>query len=272
LSSIEEFFRGISPVLQAVIAACFTWSMAAFGAASVFIVKRVSHKLLGGVLGFAGGVMIAVSFWSLLAPAIELSAEKSIPSWLPATIGFLTGGLFLRVIDKLLPHLHRGMPTEVEGIKTNWRRNTLFIMAMTLHHIPEGLAVGVAFGAAAAGLPHATLAAAIVLALGMGIQNFPEGLAVSVPLRCDGMSRQKSFWFGQLSAVVEPVAAAIGAASVIISTAVLPYALAFAAGAMIFIVIEEIIPQAQRYGNKDLASLTTMAGFVIMMILDVAFS
>lgn len=272
MSSIEEFFRGISPVLQAFIAACFTWSMAAFGAASVFIVKRVSNKLLGGVLGFAGGVMIAVSFWSLLAPAIALSAEKSIPSWLPATIGFLTGGLFLRVIDKLLPHLHRGMPTEVEGIKTSWRRNTLFIMAMTLHHIPEGLAVGVAFGAAAAGLPHATLAAAIVLAIGMGIQNFPEGLAVSVPLRCEGMSRQKSFWFGQLSAIVEPVAAVIGAASVIFSTAILPYALAFAAGAMIFIVIEEIIPQSQRYGNKDLASLTTMAGFVIMMILDVAFS
>ena len=271
MSSIEEFFRGISPVLQAFIAACFTWSMAALGAASVFVVRGISRKLLGGVLGFAGGVMIAVSFWSLLAPAIELSADSSAP-WLPATVGFLTGGLFLRVIDKLLPHLHRGMPTEVEGIKTSWRRNTLFIMAMTLHHIPEGLAVGVAFGAAAAGLPHATLAAAIVLAIGIGIQNFPEGLAVSVPLRGDGMSRRKSFWFGQLSAIVEPVAAVIGAASVIFSTAILPYALAFAAGAMIFIVIEEIIPQSQRYGNKDLATLTTMAGFVIMMILDVAFS
>ena len=257
--------------MQALIAACFTWSMAAFGSASVFIVKRISHKMLGGVLGFAGGVMIAVSFWSLLAPAIELSAEKSVPSWLPATIGFLLGGLFLRAIDKLLPHLHRGMPTEVEGIKTTWRRNTLFIMAMTLHHIPEGLAVGVAFGAAAAGLEHATLPAAIVLAIGMGIQNFPEGLAVSVPLRGEGMSRRRSFWFGQLSAVVEPIAAAIGAASVIVSTAILPYALAFAAGAMVFIVIEEIIPQSQRYGNKDLVSLTTITGFVIMMILDVAF-
>jgi ZIP family zinc transporter len=276
MSSIEEFFRGISPVLQAFIAACFTWSMAAFGAASVFVVRSISHKLLGGVLGFAGGVMIAVSFWSLLAPSIELAADSSVPAWLPATVGFLAGGLFLRVIDKLLPHLHRGMPTEVEGIKTSWRRNTLFIMAMTLHHIPEGLAVGVAFGAAAGatttGLSHPTLAAAIVLAIGMGIQNFPEGLAVSVPLRGDGMSRPKSFWFGQLSAVVEPVAAVIGAASVIFSTAILPYALAFAAGAMIFIVIEEIIPQSQRYGNKDLVSLTTMAGFVIMMILVVAFS
>jgi len=272
LSSIEEFFKGISsPVLQAFLAACFTWSMAAFGAASVFVVRGISRKLLGGVLGFAGGVMIAVSFWSLLAPSIELAADSSAP-WLPATVGFLTGGLFLRVIDKLLPHLHRGMPTEVEGIKTSWRRHTLFIMAMTLHHIPEGLAVGVAFGAAAAGLPHATLAAAIVLAIGIGIQNFPEGLAVSVPLRCDGMSRPKSFWFGQLSAIVEPVAAVIGAASVIVSTSILPYALAFAAGAMIFIVIEEIIPQSQRYGNKDLATLTAMVGFVIMMILDVAFS
>jgi len=271
MSHLENFLASLSPVLQAFIAACFTWSMAAFGAASVFIVRSVSHKLLGGVLGFAGGVMIAVSFWSLLAPSIELSADKSIPSWLPATVGFLVGGLFLRGIDKLLPHLHRGMPTEVEGIKTTWRRNTLFIMAMTLHHIPEGLAVGVAFGAAAAGLPHATLAAAIILAIGIGIQNFPEGLAVSVPLRCEGMSRQKSFWFGQLSAVVEPVAAAIGAASVIVSNAVMPYALAFAAGAMIFIVIEEIIPQSQRYGNKDLATLTAMGGFVIMMVLDVAF-
>jgi ZIP family zinc transporter len=272
LSGIEEFFRGISPVLQAFIAACFTWSMAALGAASVFVVKGISRKLLGGVLGFAGGVMIAVSFWSLLAPAIELAADGNVPAWVPATVGFLAGGFFLRIIDKLLPHLHRGMPAEVEGIKTSWRRNTLFIMAMTLHHIPEGLAVGVAFGAAAAGLPHATLAAAIVLAIGIGIQNFPEGLAVSVPLRGDGMSRRKSFWFGQLSAVVEPVAAIIGAASVIFSTAILPYALAFAAGAMIFIVIEEIIPQSQRYGNKDLATLTAMVGFVIMMILDVAFS
>ena len=271
MSSLENFLSNLSPVLQAFIAACFTWSMAAFGAASVFVVRRVSHKMLGGVLGFAGGVMIAVSFWSLLAPAIELSAGKSIPSWLPATIGFLTGAFFLRVIDKLLPHLHRGMPTEVEGIKTNWRRNTLFIMAMTLHHIPEGLAVGVAFGAAAAGLPHATLPAAIVLAVGIGIQNFPEGLAVSVPLRSEGMTRRRSFWFGQLTAIVEPVAAAIGAASVIVSTAIMPYALAFAAGAMIFIVIEEIIPQSQRYGKKDLVTLTTIVGFVLMMILDVAF-
>jgi len=272
MSHLEDFLKGLSPVLQAFLAACFTWSMAAFGATSVFIVKRISHKMLGGVLGFAGGVMIAVSFWSLLAPSIDLAADDSAPAWVPATIGFLAGGLFLRAIDKLLPHIHRGMPTEVEGVKTTWRRNTLFIMAMTLHHIPEGLAVGVAFGAAAAGLPHTTLAAAIVLAIGIGIQNFPEGLAVSVPLRGEGMSRQKSFWFGQLSAAVEPVAAAVGAASVIVSTAVLPYALAFAAGAMIFIVLEEIIPQSQRYGTKDLATLTAMGGFVIMMILDVAFS
>jgi len=224
------------------------------------------------MLGFAGGVMIAASYWSLLAPAIEMSEGKDIPAWVPAVVGFLLGGIFLRGIDAVLPHLHIGFGTdEAEGLKTSWRRTTLLVLAITLHNIPEGLAVGVAFGAVAAGLPSATLAAAIALAVGIGIQNFPEGLAVSVPLRREGMSRRKSFWYGQLSAVVEPVAAVIGAAAVIIAQPILPYALAFAAGAMIFVVIEEVVPEAQRGGNTDLATMGGMVGFAVMMLLDVAF-
>lgn len=242
------------------------------GAAGVFVARDISRRMLDAMLGFAGGVMIAASYWSLLAPAIEMSEGKDIPAWVPAVVGFLLGGVFLRGIDAVLPHLHLGFLTrEAEGFKTSWRRSTLLILAITLHNIPEGLAVGVAFGAAAAGLPSATLAAAITLAIGIGIQNFPEGLAVSVPLRREGMSRRKSFWYGQLSAVVEPIAGVIGAAAVIIAQPILPYALAFAAGAMIFVVIEEVVPEAQRGGNTDLATMGGMVGFAVMMLLDVAF-
>ena len=246
--------------------------MTALGAAAVFIGKDISRRVLDMMLGFAGGVMIAASYWSLLAPAIEMSEGKDIPSWVPAVVGFLLGGIFLRVADRLLPHLHLGFPTvEAEGVKTSWRRSTLLVLAITLHNIPEGLAVGVAFGALAAGLPSATLGAAIALAIGIGIQNFPEGLAVSLPLRREGMSRRKSFWYGQLSAIVEPIAGVIGAAAVIIAMPVLPYALSFAAGAMIFVVIEEVVPEAQRGGNTDLATMGGMVGFALMMLLDVAF-
>jgi ZIP family zinc transporter len=202
-----------------------------------------------------------------------MSEGKGIPSWVPAVIGFLAGGLFLRAIDRVLPHLHIGFPTrEAEGVRTSWRRSTLLILAITLHNIPEGLAVGVAFGALAAGLPATTLGAAIALAIGIGIQNFPEGLAVSIPLRREGLSRRKSFWYGQLSGVVEPIAGVIGAAAVIVAQPILPYALAFAAGAMIFVVIEELVPEAQRGGNTDLATMSGMVGFAVMMLLDVAFS
>ena len=225
------------------------------------------------MLGFAGGVMIAASYWSLLAPAIEMSEGKDIPAWLPAVVGFLMGGIFLRVIDKVLPHLHIGFPAEeAEGVNASWRRSTLLVLAITLHNIPEGLAVGVAFGALAVGLPSASFGAAVALAIGIGIQNLPEGLAVSMPLRREGMSRRKSFWYGQLSAIVEPIAAVIGAAAVIIAQPILPYALAFAAGAMIFVVIEEVIPEAQRGGNTDLATMSGMIGFAVMMLLDVALS
>ena len=269
---MPEFFQILHPVIQAFLATCYTWAMTALGAATVFTAKDISRRVLDASLGFAGGVMIAASYWSLLAPAIEMSQGKTIPAWAPAVIGFLVGGIFLRSIDMVLPHLHVGFPTEeAEGIKTGWPRSTLLIIAITLHNIPEGLAVGVAFGALAAGLPSATLAAATTLAIGIGIQNFPEGLAISMPLRREGMSRRKSFWYGQLSAVVEPVAGVIGAAAVIIAQPILPYALAFAAGAMIFVVIEEVIPEAQHGGNTDLATMGVMVGFAVMMLLDVAF-
>jgi ZIP family zinc transporter len=269
---MTDFFQNLHPVVQALLATCLTWAMTALGAASVFMAKDISRKVLDGMLGFAGGVMIAASYWSLLAPAIEMSEGKNIPSWIPAVAGFLLGGVFLRIVDKILPHLHIGFSTgEAEGIKTSWQRSTLLVLAITLHNIPEGLAVGVAFGALAAGLPSSSLGAAIALAIGIGIQNFPEGLAVSIPLRREGLSRRKSFWYGQLSGIVEPIAGVIGAVAVIVAQPILPYSLAFAAGAMIFVVIEEVVPEAQRGGNTDLATMGGMLGFAIMMLLDVAF-
>lgn len=266
-----DWFSNLNPIWQAFLATCFTWFLTAVGASAVFFFKTVSRKVLDGMLGFAAGVMIAASFWSLLAPAIEMAGELNVPDWLPATVGFLLGGGFIRLIDFFLPHLHLGFETdEAEGLPTTWRRSVLLILAITLHNFPEGLAVGVAFGAAASGVPSATIAGATALALGIGIQNFPEGTAVSVPLRREGMSRLKSFWYGQLSAVVEPVAGVLGAAAVLAMRPILPYALAFAAGAMIFVVVEELIPESQLGGNTDIATLGAMLGFAVMMTLDVA--
>jgi ZIP family zinc transporter len=265
-------FANWSPVLLALLATGFTWGVTALGAAAVFIGRDLSRKWLDSLLGFAGGVMIAASYWSLLAPAIEMAQANGVPAWFPAVTGFLLGGLALRLADWLLPHLHVGFPlAEAEGVPTTWRRTTLLVLAITLHNFPEGLAVGVAFGAAAAGLPSATLAGALALAVGIGIQNFPEGLAVALPLRRAGVSPGKSFWYGQLSGMVEPVAGVIGALTVVLAQALLPYALAFAAGAMIFVVIEEVIPESQREGNTDLSTLAAMLGFAVMMSLDVAF-
>ncbi len=267
-----DFLQNLHPVAQALLATCFTWLVTALGSALVFVRKEVSRSFMDAMLGFAGGVMIAASFWSLLAPAIELSYGKGVPIWFPPLTGFIVGGIFLRGIDEILPHLHIGFPKEeAEGIKTSWQRSILLLMAITLHNIPEGLAVGVAFGAIAAGIPSATLSAAVALAVGIGIQNFPEGFAVSMPLRREGMSHFKSFWYGQLSAVVEPIAGVLGAAAVIFAQPILPYALGFAAGAMIFVVVEEVIPESQRSGNTDLATLGAMLGFAVMMVLDVAF-
>ncbi len=266
-----DWFTGLNPVLQALIATLFTWSVTALGAALVFFFKSISRKVLDGMLGFAAGVMIAASYWSLLAPAIEMAEEGSLPAWVPATTGFLMGGFFLWIIDKILPHLHLGFPRQdAEGIKTSWHRSVLLVLAITLHNIPEGLAVGVAFGALASDLPSATLGGAIALAVGIGIQNFPEGTAVAVPLRREGFTRLRSFWYGQLSGFVEPIAGVLGAFAVIFIKPVLPYGLAFAAGAMIFVVVEELIPESQLEKNTDIATLGAMGGFAVMMTLDVA--
>jgi len=267
-----ETFQSWHPVLQALIATLFTWAMTAVGAALVFFFKSIGKKMFGGMLGFAAGVMIAASFWSLLAPSIELARQRGLVPWIPAAGGFLLGGLFLRLIDLVLPHLHAGF-TRAEGIKTHWRRTVLLVLAITLHNIPEGLAVGVAFGAVGAGLElngAITLSGALALTVGIAIQNFPEGVAVAMPIRGLGVSRFRSCWFGQLSAVVEPIAAVIGAAAVVAFRPLLPYALAFAAGAMIYVVIEELIPESQRNNNEDVATVATIVGFMVMMILDVA--
>jgi ZIP family zinc transporter len=267
-----EWFQGLNPIVQALMGTCFTWFLTALGAGLVFFFKSINRKVLDGMLGFAAGVMIAASYWSLLAPAIEMAEESGdSPAWVPAAGGFLLGGAFLWLVDKLLPHLHLGLPIEeAEGIKTSWQRSILLVLAITLHNIPEGLAVGVAFGAVAANLPAATVAGAVALALGIGIQNFPEGAAVSVPLRRENLSRLKSFWYGQLSGMVEPVAGVLGAAAVLLMRPILPYALAFAAGAMIYVVIEELIPESQLETITDVATIGAMLGFVVMMTLDVA--
>jgi len=266
-----DYFTELNPIYQALIATLFTWFMTALGAGLVFFFKSIKRKALDAMLGFAAGVMIAASYWSLLAPAIEMAEESNLPAWVPATSGFLLGGAFLWLIDKLLPHLHPGFPREeAEGVSTSWRRSVLLVLAITIHNIPEGLAVGVAFGALAADLPSATLGGAVALAMGIGIQNFPEGTAVSVPLRREGFSRLKSFWYGQLSGVVEPIAGVLGAVAVIFMRPILPYALAFAAGAMIYVVVEELIPESQLEKHTDVATVGAMLGFAVMMTLDVA--
>lgn len=272
MDNVTNFLQDLSPIVQTLIGTGFTWGMTALGAATIFLRHGVSRKLLDWMLGFAAGVMIAASYWSLLAPAIEMASDRAVPAWIPAVVGFLLGGAVLRGLDKIIPHLHLSQPGEhVEGMETTWRRTTLLILAITLHNIPEGLAVGVAFGAAAGDLPAATLAGAVALAIGIGIQNFPEAMAVSMPLRQAGMSRRKSFWYGQLSGFVEPLAGVAGAAAVIFSRAILPYALAFAAGAMIFVVVEDIVPESHSRGHTDLATMGAMIGFAVMMTLDVAF-
>jgi len=265
------FFQQFAPVLQALFATIFTWAVTALGAAFVFIGKTVTRKLMDGMLGFAAGVMIAASFFSLLLPAIDMAERSGVPGCLPAVAGFLLGGFFLWVVDKTLPHLHQGLAiNQAEGIKTHWQRSVLLVLAITLHNIPEGLAVGVAFGAVSAGLSSAPLSGAIALALGIGLQNFPEGMAVSMPLRGEGLSKGKAFVLGQLSGIVEPIAGVLGALAVIAMQSILPYALSFAAGAMIYVVVEELIPESQRDENTDTATIGCMFGFALMTFLDVA--
>jgi len=260
-----------NPVLLALMATLFTWVVTALGASMVFFFKTINKKILNSMLGFAAGVMIAASFWSLLKPAIEMAEENGSIPWLPALVGFLSGGAFLLLIDKILPHLHMGLSTDkAEGIKTSWQRSVLLILAITLHNIPEGLAVGVAFGALANNPDAGILGGAVALAIGIGLQNFPEGAAVSIPLRREGFSRLKSFYYGQLSGVVEPIAGVLGAYLVIMIKPLLPYALSFAAGAMIFVVVEELIPESQTGNETDLSTIGAIIGFATMMLLDVA--
>lgn len=269
---IENIIQQFSPPIQALLAGIFTWFLTAIGASMVIFVKNVNRKLLDTVLGFAAGVMIAASFWSLLEPAIEMSQKMDMPSWIPPAVGFLSGALFLRLIDKILPHLHLESPiNEAEGLKTSFRRSTLLVLAVTLHNIPEGLAIGVSFGAHGVDPASVSLLSSIILAFGIGIQNIPEGFAISMPLRSEGFSRKKSFMLGQLSGFVEPVFAVIGVLLVELMQSLLPYALGFAAGAMIFVTAEELIPESQRNGNSDLATAGLITGFTVMMILDISF-
>lgn len=267
---IEKLLE-IDPVLLALMATLFTWGLTATGASMVFFFKTLNKKILNLMLGFAAGVMIAASFWSLLKPAIEMSETNGGIGWVPALVGFLSGGAFLFIIDRTLPHLHLGLARDkAEGIKTSWNRSILLVLAITLHNIPEGLAVGVAFGALANNPDVGVLTGAIALAIGIGLQNFPEGAAVSIPLRREGFTRRKAFNYGQLSGVVEPIAGVVGAYLVTVMTPMLPYALSFAAGAMIFVVAEELIPESQTGDGTDLSTIGVMVGFAVMMVLDVA--
>ena len=268
---VIDKFAQFNPIIQALLGTAFTYAMTALGAAGVFLSKELNRKWLDAMMGFAAGVMIAASYFSLLAPAINMSGSLGVPVWMPAVVGFLAGGGFLLSVDKILPHLHPG-EIQPEGVKSSWQRSVLLVVAITLHNIPEGLAVGVAFGAAGAGIDGSTLSSAIALALGIGIQNFPEGMAVSMPLRGENISRKKAFMLGQLSGLVEPIAAVIGAWAVLAIRGLLPYALAFAAGAMIYVVAEELIPEAKRSAgyHSDVPTISVMIGFAVMMLLDVA--
>ena len=266
-----DFLLEYNPILLALYATLFTWAVTALGSGMVFFFKTINQKILNSMLGFAAGVMIAASFWSLLEPAIQMAEESGVTSWIPAVVGFLSGGIFLFAVDKILPHLHMSLRIdEAEGIKTSWQRSILLVMAITIHNIPEGLAVGVAFGALAINPDMGVLVGAMVLAFGIGLQNFPEGAAVSIPLRREGFSRWKAFNYGQLSGIVEPISGVLGAYLVLSVTPILPYALSFAAGAMIFVVVEELIPESQTGNETDYSTIGAMLGFTVMMALDVA--
>ena len=273
MNVIIEYFEGLDPVFAAFLATLFTWALTALGASLVFLFKGMNRAFFDGMLGFTGGVMVAASFWSLLAPGIEMSPGEGFEKTIPALIGFGLGALFIFALDKVLPHLHVNFKTsETEGIKTPWHKSVLLTLAITLHNIPEGLAVGVLFGGVAAGFDGATIGGAVALAIGIGLQNFPEGFAVAMPLRRQGLSRWKSFNFGQMSAIVEPIAAVLGAWAVLTFQPILPYALCFAAGAMIFVVVEEVVPESQQGAFTDISTLGFIGGFMIMMALDVGLS
>lgn len=270
MNNIIDYFEQLDPVLAALLATLFTWGLTALGASLVFLFKGMNRAFFDGMLGFTGGVMVAASFWSLLAPGIEMSPGEGFAKVVPAVIGFALGAFFIFGLDKVLPHLHVNFKmSEKEGIKTPWHKSVLLTLAITLHNIPEGLAVGVLFGGVAAGFEGASIGGAVALAMGIGLQNFPEGFAVAMPLRRQGLSRWKSFNYGQLSAIVEPVAAVLGAWAVLTFEPILPYALCFAAGAMIFVVVEEVVPEAQQGNFTDISTMGFIGGFMVMMTLDV---
>lgn len=269
---MTNFIQINNPLIMVLIATLFTWFMTALGASTVFLTQKINRKVLDSALGFAAGVMISVSFWSLLLPSVEMTLTGQVPLWFPVTCGFLLGAVFLALSDRLLPHVHPGCPIEeAEGLHTTWKRNRLLVLAMVLHHIPEGLAIGVAFGASAVAFSPASITAAVTLALGIGIHNFPEGVAVAMPMRAEGKSKLSSFWYGQLSGIFEPLAAILGFFLVSLFQPLLPYGLGFAAGAMIYVAVEELIPECQRSKNTDLATFSLLMGFALMMILNIGF-
>lgn len=262
-----NWFENLNPVIQAMIATTFTWGVTALGALIVCFFKNLNKKVLSTILGFSAGVMIAASFWSLLAPAIDLSFELGYIAWILPAMGFIVGGLFVLLSDKFLDKVLKNKKSLKDS--DSLKRSILLVSAITIHNIPEGMSVGVAFGGIASGVPGMTLIGAIMLALGIGIQNFPEGAAVSLPLRNEGYSRMKSFMLGQASALVEPISAIIGVVLVLTIRSILPFLLAFAAGAMIAVSARELLPESINE-NKNLATLGLICGFAIMMILDVA--
>ena len=266
-----NYFYELSPVVQAFIATLFTWGVTMLGASIVFFFKEVKKGIMDALLGFSAGVMIAASFWSLLSPAIDMANSMKMVSWLVVFLGFFSGGLLLFLGDKIYDYMQKRIKKK-NNVSTSHKlkRCLMLVFSITLHNIPEGLVIGVAFGSLAYSLEGSTLASALTLALGIGLQNFPEGSAVSLPLRREGLSRKKAFFFGRLSGVVEPIAAVVGAILVLKIQVLLPFLLAFAAGAMIYVVVEELIPESQSNQKKDLMALFTLIGFSIMMILDVA--
>ena len=272
--SVLGYFSHLTPFQLALIGGFAGWFATMLGSGFVFVIKRVSQNILNALLGFSAGVMIAASIWSLVIPSLQLGKQSGMRfPFLPAAIGILIGTGILFLIDKVLPHLHQNGPTlQPEGIKTKWHKSVLLFMAMTLHNIPEGIVIGVGFGSLQYGVNALTFASAAALTLGIALQDFPEGIAASVPLRNAGLSRLKSFYYGQLSGVVEPIGAVLGYLFVTFSRSILPYALSFAAGAMLFVVIEELIPESQNKGNTDIATICTIIGFVVMMVLDVGLT
>lgn len=258
-----SYFMELNNVLQAFLACIITWLITSLGAAIVFFFKKVNKNILDAMLGFAGGVMIAASFFSLINPALSLAENLNMIPWIVVFVGVMCGGLFLFLGDKVFPLL-------IKKNNNQSKRCLMLVLSITLHNIPEGLAIGVAFGSIAYGIPGATIISALLLAIGIGIQNFPEGTAVSLPLRREGMSRKKAFIIGALTGIVEPIAGVIGALLVLKVQFILPVLLAFAAGAMIYVVVEEIIPESQTNKAKELMTLFTIIGFSLMMILDVA--